>query len=258
MTTRQHLSSQPRKVTTCFVLDDCGDDSETFANLVNSEVSLSVESTKQTSPTPIAFNAVDTREKNILNIHTADDDDGPRSSGDEHKSDRNTRFENRTYRGMLSGDVFTRLSTTSCVIDKSRERIDRHVRISLLDTRTYGVDATIPVSSRKKVTSSERSSRFVARFENSVVHRDWTQLPVSHDIRRRHTAPIVETILLSFLTKATSPTAQPTLSASTNPDRRFTDLALKDTKITERQFDPAKERMLEQVLLLSGGIISDQ
>ena len=44
-----------------------------------------------------------------------------------------------------------------------------------------------------------------------------------------------------------------TLSASTNPDRRLTDLALKDTKITERHFDPAKERMLEQVLLLSGG-----
>ena len=30
-------------------------------------------------------------------------------------------------------------------------------------------------------TSSERSPRFVARFENSVVHRDWTQIPVFHD-----------------------------------------------------------------------------
>ena len=37
-----------------------------------------------------------------------------------------------------------------------------------------------------------------------------------------------------------------TLSASTKPDRKNTDLVLKDTKIT----DPARERMLEQVLLL--------
>ena len=44
-------------------------------------------------------------------------------------------------------------------------------------------------------------------------------------------------------------TYRATLSASTNQDRRLTDLVLKDTKITERHFDPAKERMLEQVLL---------
>ena len=44
-----------------------------------------------------------------------------------------------------------------------------------------------------------------------------------------------------------------TLSASTNPDGRLTDLVPKDTMIMERQFDFAKERMLEQVLLLSGG-----
>ena len=105
MTTRQHLSSQSRKVTTCFVLDDCSDDSETFANMVDGKVSLSMESTKQVSPTPIAFNAVDTGEKNIPNIHTANDDDEPRSSGDEHKSDRNTGFKNGTYLGMLSGHV---------------------------------------------------------------------------------------------------------------------------------------------------------
>ena len=79
MTTRPHLSSQPKKVTTCFVLGDFGGDPEIFANIVDGEVSFSTEPTKQTSPTPIAFNAVDTGEENIFNIHTANDDDGPRS-----------------------------------------------------------------------------------------------------------------------------------------------------------------------------------
>ena len=85
MTTRQHLSGQSSKATTCFVLDDCDDDSETFANMVDGKVSLSMEPTKRTCPTPITFNAVDTRERNILNIHTANDNDGPRLGGDEHK-----------------------------------------------------------------------------------------------------------------------------------------------------------------------------
>ena len=97
VTTRQHLSSQSRKVTACFVLDDCDDNYVTLANMVDGAVSLSVEPTKQTSSTPIAFNAVDTRERNILNIHTANDDDGPWSSGNEHKSDRNTGLKNGTF-----------------------------------------------------------------------------------------------------------------------------------------------------------------
>ena len=84
---------------------NCDDDNETFTNMVDGEVSLSMEPTKPIFPTPVAFNAVDTGKKNIPNIHTANDDDGPRSNGDEHKSDRNTRFKNGTYRGMLSGDV---------------------------------------------------------------------------------------------------------------------------------------------------------
>ena len=33
MTTQLHLSSQPKKVTTCFVLNDCSDDSEVLANI---------------------------------------------------------------------------------------------------------------------------------------------------------------------------------------------------------------------------------
>ena len=40
-----------------------------------------------------------------------------------------------------------------------------------------------PLARIDKGTSSERSPRFVARFENSVVHCDWTQSPVPHSIR---------------------------------------------------------------------------
>ena len=64
-----------------------------------------MEPTKQASSTPIAINPVDTGEEHILDIRTANDDDGPWSSEDEHKSDRNTRFKNITYCGMLSGDA---------------------------------------------------------------------------------------------------------------------------------------------------------
>ena len=73
--------------------------------VVDGRVSFSMEPTKQTSPTPIAFSAVDTGEENILDIRTAIDDDGPWSSEDEHTSDRNTRCKNGAYFGVLSGDV---------------------------------------------------------------------------------------------------------------------------------------------------------
>ena len=198
MTTRQHLSIQSRKVTTCFVVDDCDDDYETFANMVDGEVSLSMEPTKQISPTPIAFSAVDTGEKNIPNIHTASDDDGRatvKAIGLEHKIQEWNipRYDERRR--------LTRLSKAKCVTDKSRGHIDRHVRVCLLDTKKHlGVDATILVSQRN--TTSERSPRFVARFENSAVRRDPIQIHVSRDIRRRHTPSIVETFLLLFLTNA--------------------------------------------------------
>ena len=160
---------------------------------------------------------------------------------------------------MLSGDVLRDYPKQIVSPIKGRN-VSTDMSESLSWTqKIYGVDATTPVSQRKtddacsnghklapgkdqkkKGTSSERSPRFGARLENSVVHRDWTQIPVSHDIRKRHTAPIVETTLLLFLTKATSPTAQHFRHQQ-------------DTKITERQLDPAKEKMLEQVLLLLGG-----
>ena len=149
MTTRQHLSSQPRKVTTCFVLDDCGDDSETFANMVDGEVSFSMKPTKQTSPTPIAFNPADTEEENILEIHTANYDDGPWSTKDEHKSDRNTRFKNGTYCGMLSGDAL-RNSPKQVVSTTEAGNASADICEFLSWTRKNNdVDATTPVSQRK-------------------------------------------------------------------------------------------------------------
>ena len=87
MTTQQRLSSQPKKATKCFVLDDCGDDSETFANRADGKVSFSMEPTKQTSLTPIAFNAIDRRVGNILDVHTADDD-GSWSNEDDSRMER--------------------------------------------------------------------------------------------------------------------------------------------------------------------------
>ena len=212
MTTRQHLSSQSTKATTCFVLDDCDDDSETFANMVDGRVSLSMEPTKRKSPTPIAFNAVDTEERNILNIQTSYDDDGPRSGGDEHKSDQNTRCNNYTCRGMLSGDVLRdyqkQYMSLSKVGNASTDVYEfllcrknfmaltqRYLFLSEKQTTRAQVGKNGCLARTKKGTSSERSPRFVARFENGVVQRDWTQIPVSHDLRRRHTVPIVETIL---------------------------------------------------------------
>ena len=73
-------------------------------SLVDGEASFSMEPTTQTSPTPIAFNAVDTGVENILDVHTADDD-GSWSNEDEHRSDRNTRLKNGTYCGTLCGHV---------------------------------------------------------------------------------------------------------------------------------------------------------
>ena len=79
-------------------------------------------------------------------------------------------------------------------------------------------------------TSTPRVSAEMCEWTYGVDRRNYTTVP--HESHITHSA---------------------TLSASTDPDGRLTDLVLKDTMITERQFDPAKERTLEQVLLLSGG-----
>ena len=106
MTTQLHLSSQPKKVTRCFVLNDCSDDSETLANITGQNVPLPTESTGQTFPTPIpsaASTAVDTRTGSIFHVRAVDDDDEPWLSETDYKSGWNTRFTSGTYRGMLFG-----------------------------------------------------------------------------------------------------------------------------------------------------------
>ena len=96
-------------------------------------------------------------------------------------------------------------------------------------TQKYsGVDATIPVSQRKTDDARAEVGKHgpLARVRKGTpAERNWTHIPVFHDIRRRHEVPIVETILLLFLTKATSITAQH-FRPSTNPDSRPTDLVL--------------------------------
>ena len=49
MTTQLHLSSEPKKVTTCFVLNDCSDDCETLADIAGQ---------KRTSPNGVNWTDV--------------------------------------------------------------------------------------------------------------------------------------------------------------------------------------------------------
>ena len=101
MTTQLHLFSQPKKVTTCFVLNDYSDDSEIFANIAGQNVRLPTKSTGQTLLTPIASTtstAADTRTESIIDVRALD-------SETDYKSGWNTRFQGGTYRGMLYGVV---------------------------------------------------------------------------------------------------------------------------------------------------------
>ena len=75
MTTRLHLSSQPEKVTTFFVLNDCSDDSGVHADVADQNVFLPEEVTGQTLLTPIASTAVDTRTESISDVRAADKDE---------------------------------------------------------------------------------------------------------------------------------------------------------------------------------------
>ena len=78
--TRLHLSSQPNKVATCFVLNDCSDDSGILANIADQIVLLPKESTGQTFQTPTASTAsttVDTRTDSISDVCAVDHDDEP-------------------------------------------------------------------------------------------------------------------------------------------------------------------------------------
>ena len=72
-----------------------------------------------------------------------------------------------------------------------------------------------------KWTSTPRVSAEMCEWTYGVDRRNYTTVP--------HESHITHSV---------------TLSASTNTDGRLTDLVLKDTMITERQFDPANERMV--------------
>ena len=90
------LSSQPKKVTTCFVLDDCSGDSETLASEAGQNVPLPTESTNWTDVS-------DT--DSIFDVHAVDNDDEPWLTETEYNSGWNTRFKSGMSRGMLCGVV---------------------------------------------------------------------------------------------------------------------------------------------------------
>ena len=148
-TTQLHPSSKPKKVTTCFVLDDCGDNFDTFVNTAGGKVSFSVESTRQTPSTPIAPIVVDTRRQNILDVHATDDDDESWSSEDHHKSGWNTRFNGGTYRGMLFGVDCKIIRGKLCHLSGQETCQQTCVNFSLGHKNHYHIDATTSIVQRK-------------------------------------------------------------------------------------------------------------
>ena len=76
--TRQHLSSQPEKIATCFVFNDCSDDSGTLADTADQIVLLQKESTGQTFLIPTASTAstaAKNRTDDISDVCAANNDD---------------------------------------------------------------------------------------------------------------------------------------------------------------------------------------
>ena len=185
------------------------------------------------------------RRENIPNIHTANDDDGPRSIGDEHKSDRIKIFKSGTYRGVLSGDVL-RDYPKQVVSSTQRQGTHRRTCANFSQVgkkRAPGKDRTrYLVRTKPKICGAVRKQRCASRLDPDSCSSRHTKEAYGADRRNFSASGPRE----SHITYSATP------SASTNPDRRLADLVLNDTKITERQFDPAKERMLEQVLHFFG------
>ena len=118
MTTQPHLSSQT-KVTTCFVLNDCSDESETPADIAGQNVLLPTDSTGQTLLTQIASTAstaADTRTGSFLDVRALDNGDEPWLSETDDKSGWNTRFNGGTYRGMLHAVVLRDYAGRTCLM----------------------------------------------------------------------------------------------------------------------------------------------
>ena len=102
-TTRLHLSSQPKKVATCFVPNDCSDDSGILANIADQFVLLPKQSTGQTFPTPTvstASTAVVTRTGSVSHVCVVDNDDELWLIEIDYKSGWNTRCKSGAHRGM--------------------------------------------------------------------------------------------------------------------------------------------------------------
>ena len=76
--TRLHLSNQPEAVATCFVFNDCGDDSGTLADTADQIVLLPKESIGQTFLIPTASTAstaANNKTDDISDVCAANNDD---------------------------------------------------------------------------------------------------------------------------------------------------------------------------------------
>ena len=121
MTTRQHHSNQSRKVTTCCFLDDCDDDHETFANIVDGE------GTDQTDISDTdSFQCCRHLSGKIFLTSTPQTTTGHGRA--KMNANRTRTQDSRMERTAVccAETFFTRLSETSCVINKGRERTDKH------------------------------------------------------------------------------------------------------------------------------------
>ena len=94
---------------TCFVLNDCSDDSGIVADMADQNVILPKGSTEQTLLTATASTgaiALDSRiDRKFLDVCAGDYDDEPWSIETDYKSGWDTRFKSGVYRGMPYGVV---------------------------------------------------------------------------------------------------------------------------------------------------------
>ena len=196
------------------------------------KVSLSMEPTK-----PVAFNSFDTGERHILDIHAAYDDEWPRSSG--------------TYRGIMSGDVLR---------DYPRQAVSpTEAGNAPADTLVSQRKTDDAFSSGRKRSSSKDSKKHLVRTKpktGGTVRKQRRKSRLDpYPCFSRHAKETYSVDRRNFFANGPHEshiTHSATLSASTSPDGRLTDLVSKDTMITERQFDFAKF-CFSQV-----GIINDQ
>ena len=129
MTTRLHISSQPEKVTTCFVLTVFSDDSGTLADTADQNVLLPKESTGQTflTPTaPIASTAVDTRTENISGVCAVDHDDEPWLTETDYKSGWGHNIQKWSVSWYVERSCFARLSGKGRATDRTKERVEKY------------------------------------------------------------------------------------------------------------------------------------